>query len=111
MTGTADTESVEFKKIYKLDVVVVPPNKNMIRVDHPDVVYKTEREKFDAVVQEIAECHERGQPVLVGTMSVEKSEQRLEAAQEEGRQAQRAERRSTTRPRPTSSPRPAASGR
>jgi len=74
MTGTADTEAVEFKKIYKLDVVVIPPNKPMIRVDYPDVVYKTEREKFQAVVEQVAECHERGQPVLVGTVSVEKSE-------------------------------------
>ncbi len=74
MTGTADTESVEFKNIYKLDVIVVPPNKIMVRTDHPDVVYKTEREKFEAVADEIVECHERGQPVLVGTVSVEKSE-------------------------------------
>jgi preprotein translocase SecA subunit len=74
MTGTADTESVEFKKIYNLDVVVIPPNKPMIRVDHPDVVYKTEREKFNAVLDDIAECYSRGQPVLVGTISVEKSE-------------------------------------
>ncbi len=74
MTGTADTESVEFKNIYKLDVVVVPPNKKMIRTDHPDVVYKTEREKFNAAIDEIVDCHERGQPVLVGTVSVEKSE-------------------------------------
>src|SRR5881398_2507536 len=74
MTGTADTEAVEFKKIYKLDVVVMPPNKPMRRVDHPDVVYKSEREKFGAVVEEIKECHTKGQPVLVGTTSVEKSE-------------------------------------
>jgi preprotein translocase SecA subunit len=74
MTGTADTEAVEFKKIYKLDVVVMPPNKPMRRVDEPDVVYKSEREKFDAVVEEIQACHEKGQPVLVGTTSVEKSE-------------------------------------
>src|SRR5262249_16453446 len=74
MTGTADTEAVEFKNIYKLDVVVVPPNKTMIRIDNPDVVYKSEREKFDAVIEEVADCHERGQPVLVGTVSVEKSE-------------------------------------
>jgi len=74
MTGTADTEAVEFKGTYKLDVVVVPPNKTMHRTDHADLVYKSEREKLDAVVQEIAECHERGQPVLVGTTSVEKSE-------------------------------------
>src|SRR5213594_3351093 len=74
MTGTADTEAVEFRKIYKLDVVVMPPNKPMRRVDHPDVVYKSEREKFAAVVEEIKECHAKGQPVLVGTTSVEKSE-------------------------------------
>jgi preprotein translocase SecA subunit len=74
MTGTADTESVEFQKIYKLDVVVMPPNKKMQREDFADVVYKSEREKFNAVVEEIKECHEKGQPVLVGTTSVEKSE-------------------------------------
>ena len=74
MTGTADTEAVEFKKIYDLDVVVIPPNRPMVRVDHPDVVYKTEREKFEAVIADILDCHQRGQPVLVGTISVEKSE-------------------------------------
>ena len=74
MTGTADTESVEFKKIYSLDVMVMPPNRQMARIDHPDVVYKTEREKFEAVITDIVDCHERGQPVLVGTVSVEKSE-------------------------------------
>ncbi len=74
MTGTADTEAVEFKKIYSLDVVVIPPNKPMARKDYPDVVYKSEREKFNAVIEDIAECNERGQPVLVGTVSVEKSE-------------------------------------
>src|SRR5207245_6300454 len=73
-TGTADTHAVEFQKIYKLEVVVIPPNKAMRRVDSPDVVYKSEREKFAAVVEEIKECHEKGQPVLVGTTSVEKSE-------------------------------------
>ncbi len=93
MTGTADTEAVEFKKIYKLDVVVVPPNKQMRRIDHPDVVYKSEREKFDAVVEQIAECHERGQPVLVGTMSVEKSERLSKMLKKTRHQAQRAERR------------------
>ncbi len=74
MTGTADTEAAEFDKIYKLDVVVVPTNRDMIRKDEHDVVYRTEREKFDAVVEEIAEKHELGQPVLVGTISIEKSE-------------------------------------
>ena len=74
MTGTADTESVEFKNIYKLDVIVAPPNKPMSRTDYADVVYKTEREKFEAVIDEIVEAHDRGQPLLVGTVSVEKSE-------------------------------------
>ena len=74
MTGTADTEATEFKKIYKLDVVVIPTHRNMIRIDHPDVVYRTENEKFDAVVQEIEERHKKGQPSLVGTTSVAKSE-------------------------------------
>ncbi len=74
MTGTADTEAVEFREIYKLDVVVIPTNKPMIREDHNDLVYKSEAEKFDAVIEEIRDCHERGQPVLVGTVSIEKSE-------------------------------------
>jgi preprotein translocase subunit SecA len=74
MTGTADTEASEFEKIYKLDVVVIPTNMPMIRIDEHDVVYRTEREKFDAVVEEIAEKNEKGQPVLVGTISIEKSE-------------------------------------
>jgi preprotein translocase subunit SecA len=74
MTGTADTEASEFDKIYKLDVVVIPTNRTMVRKDEHDVVYRTEREKFDAVVEEIAEKSEKGQPVLVGTISIEKSE-------------------------------------
>ncbi|RMG67589.1 MAG: preprotein translocase subunit SecA, partial [Nitrospirae bacterium] len=74
MTGTADTEAEEFAKIYNLDVVVIPTNKPMIRVDHPDMIYKTEKAKFRAVIKEIEECHKRGQPVLVGTISIEKSE-------------------------------------
>jgi preprotein translocase subunit SecA len=74
MTGTADTEAAEFSKIYNLEVMVIPPNKRMIRADHSDVVYRTEREKFNAIVEEIIECHKRGQPVLVGTISIEKSE-------------------------------------
>jgi preprotein translocase subunit SecA len=74
MTGTADTEAVEFKEIYHLDVSVIPTNQPMIRIDNHDVVYKTEDEKFDAVIEEIQDCHERGQPVLVGTVSIEKSE-------------------------------------
>ena len=74
MTGTAATEEQEFKKIYGLDVVVIPTNKPMVRRDMPDVVYKTEQAKFRAVVDEIAARHAQGQPVLVGTISIEKSE-------------------------------------
>jgi preprotein translocase subunit SecA len=85
MTGTAETEAAEFSKIYNLDVVVIPTNRNLIRKEHPDVVYRTEKEKFNAVVNGIMQeddsfangirhYHERGQPVLVGTISIEKSE-------------------------------------
>jgi len=74
MTGTADTEAPEFAKIYDLDVLVVPTNRPMIREDLPDVVYKTEREKFGAVIEEICRRHEKGQPMLVGTISIETSE-------------------------------------
>ncbi|MCL5023856.1 MAG: preprotein translocase subunit SecA [Nitrospirae bacterium] len=74
MTGTADTEAEEFAKIYNLDVLVIPTNKPMIRLDHPDVIYKTETAKFNAAIGEIEELHRKGQPVLVGTISIEKSE-------------------------------------
>jgi preprotein translocase subunit SecA len=74
MTGTAATEEEEFRKIYGLDVVVVPTHKPMIRHDFPDAIYRTEQGKFTASVEEIVECYERGQPVLVGTISIEKSE-------------------------------------
>jgi preprotein translocase subunit SecA len=74
MTGTADTEAAEFKKIYALDVVVVPTNRPMIRTDFPDVIYKTRREKFEAAIDEIRELHAKGQPVLVGTVSIDVSE-------------------------------------
>src|SRR5437588_2023635 len=74
MTGTADTEAEEFAKIYKLDVVVIPPNRTLRRVENPDLVYRTEREKWDAIVTEIIEEHAKGRPVLVGTVSIEKSE-------------------------------------
>ena len=73
MTGTADTEATEFHETYKLSVIQTPTNKPMVRIDNQDVVYKTEREKFTAAIAEILECHETGQPVLVGTTSVEKS--------------------------------------
>ncbi len=75
MTGTAMTESQEFNEIYALDVVEIPTNKPMIRQDNSDIIYKTEAIKFDAIVKLIKECHEKGQPVLVGTISIEKSEQ------------------------------------
>ena len=74
MTGTADTEAAEFHAIYKLDVVVVPTNQHLIRLEYPDVIYRTEAEKLQAVSEEIQELHHEGQPVLVGTISIEKSE-------------------------------------
>jgi preprotein translocase subunit SecA len=74
MTGTADTEAYEFQEIYGLETVVIPPNKPTIRKDELDLVYKTNKEKFEAVIQDIRDCHERGQPVLVGTTSIENSE-------------------------------------
>ncbi|MGQ9608024.1 MAG: preprotein translocase subunit SecA [bacterium] len=74
MTGTAETEAAEFAEIYKLDVVVIPTNKPMIREDYPDVIYKTEKEKFDAIINEIMELYKIGRPVLVGTRSIETSE-------------------------------------
>lgn len=74
MTGTADTEAEEFKKIYDLGVIVIPPNRTIVRDDQDDLVYKNERGKFKAVVEEIRRAHEKGQPVLVGTVSVEKSQ-------------------------------------
>ena len=92
MTGTADTEAAEFAKIYNLDVNVVPTNRTMIRLDYADVVYRTEKEKFAAIVEEIKECHERGQPVLVGTISIEKSERLAGYLEPERRQTQRAQR-------------------
>jgi len=74
MTGTAKTEEAEFNAIYNLDIIEVPTNKPMIRVDHPDVVYKNENGKYRAIIEQIKKCHEKGQPVLVGTVSIEKSE-------------------------------------
>ena len=74
MTGTADTEAVEFKKIYNLDVVVTPTNKSLIRANYSDVIYRTEKEKLRAVINEIEELYKKGRPVLVGTLSIDKSE-------------------------------------
>ena len=84
MTGTAETEAEEFKKIYNLDVVVIPTNKPMIRIDYPDVVYKTEKEKFKAVVEEIKKLYQIGRPVLVGTTSIEKNEKLSAILRKEG---------------------------
>jgi preprotein translocase subunit SecA len=84
MTGTADTEAEEFHKIYKLDVTVIPTNRPLLRPDFPDVVYKTEGEKFNAVIEEIKELTAKGQPVLVGTISIEKSEVLAELLRKQG---------------------------
>ncbi len=84
MTGTAETEATEFENIYKLDVVVIPTNKKMLRLENPDVVFRTEKEKYFAVADEIQKLAEKGQPVLVGTTSVEKSERLSELLKKKG---------------------------
>lgn len=78
MTGTADTEASEFAEIYKLEVISIPTNRDIQRLDDEDVVYRTKQEKYNAIVEDIKECHERGQPILVGTVSIEKSEELAE---------------------------------
>jgi preprotein translocase subunit SecA len=84
MTGTAETEAAEFEKIYKLEIVVIPTNKPMLRIENSDIVYRTEKEKYTAVADSIAELHESGQPVLVGTTSIEKSERLSTILQRKG---------------------------
>ena len=84
MTGTADTEAAEFNEIYKLDVVIMPTNKPMIRIDQADVIYKTGKEKFLAVIEDIVASHETGQPVLVGTITIEDSEKLSELLKKRG---------------------------
>jgi preprotein translocase subunit SecA len=84
MTGTAETEAAEFEKIYKLEIVVIPTNKPMLRLENPDVVYRTEKEKYKAVADDIAILHEKKQPVLVGTVSIEKSERLSAILQRKG---------------------------
>jgi preprotein translocase subunit SecA len=84
MTGTADTEAVEFKKIYSLEVMVIPTDKPMIRTDFSDVIYKTRREKYNAAIDEIVELHRNGQPVLVGTISIDVSEQVSDSLKKRG---------------------------
>ncbi len=84
MTGTAETEAAEFEKIYKLEIVVIPTNKPLLRLENSDVVFRTEKEKYNAVADNIAELHEKGQPVLVGTTSIEKSERLSAILQKKG---------------------------
>ena len=84
MTGTAETEAAEFDNIYKLDVVVIPTNKQMLRIENPDIVYRTEKEKYFAAADEIQQLAEKGQPVLVGTTSVEKSERLSDLLKKKG---------------------------
>ncbi len=84
MTGTAETEATEFDKVYRLEVMVIPTNRVLLRLEHPDVVYRTEREKYFAAADEIQKLHETGQPVLVGTTSIEKSERLSELLKKKG---------------------------
>ncbi len=84
MTGTADTEAVEFKKIYNLDVMVIPTNRELIRTNYADVVYRSEKEKFKAAISEIEELYKKGKPVLVGTLSIDKSERVSEVLKRKG---------------------------
>jgi preprotein translocase subunit SecA len=84
MTGTAETEAAEFEKIYKLEIVVIPTNKPLLRIENPDVVYRTEKEKFKAAAEDIAQLNEKQQPVLVGTVSIEKSERLSAILQRKG---------------------------
>ena len=84
MTGTAETEAAEFEKIYKLEIVVIPTNKPLLRVENPDVVFRTEKEKFKAAAEDIGQLHEQQQPVLVGTVSIEKSERLSAILQRKG---------------------------
>ncbi|GAB1457452.1 hypothetical protein MASR2M48_27600 [Spirochaetota bacterium] len=98
MTGTAETESVEFQKIYELDVIVIPTNRPVARLDEDDLVFLNESEKFDAICDEIAEAHAKGQPMLVGTVSIDKSE-RLSAAADKTRHKARGTQRQEPRQR------------
>ncbi|MBR3046449.1 MAG: preprotein translocase subunit SecA [Oscillospiraceae bacterium] len=84
MTGTAMTEEDEFREIYKLDVISIPTNRPVIRIDHPDLIFRTEKAKYNAIINQIIECHEKGQPVLVGTVSIDKSEKLSEMLKRRG---------------------------
>ena len=110
MTGTADTEAYEFQEIYGLETVVIPPNKPTIRKDELDLIYKTAREKYEAVIEDIRDCHERGQPVLVGTTSIENSELIAEPARARPSCRTRCSTPSSTPRRPRSWRRPGRPG-
>ena len=110
MTGTAMTEAEEFHKIYKLEVVAIPTHRDMIREDEPDLVFRDEKAKFNAVIEEIVEMQEAGRPVLVGTVSVEKSEILSTLLKRRGDRRTRPSTPSSTRRNPGSSPRPAGPG-
>ena len=107
MTGTAMTEAEEFHKIYKLEVVAIPTHRPMIRDDEADLVYRNEKGKFNALIDEIVEMQEAGRPVLVGTVSVEKSEKLSDDAQAARHQARGPERQVPREGGAASSPRPA----
>ena len=92
MTGTALTEEEEFGTIYNLDIIEIPTNRPIARIDDPDVVYKTEAAKYRAVIAQIKECHAKGQPVLVGTVSIEKNELLSKLLTSEGIKHNRAQR-------------------
>ena len=109
MTGTAYTEAGEFAHTYDISVVPIPTNRPMVRADQPDLIYKTEDAKYDAVVNDLFERHETGQPVLVGTISVEQSEKLSRLLEKKRCAARRCSTRSSTSGRQTSSPRPGSS--
>ena len=109
MTGTAMTEQEEFSEIYKLDVVEIPTNRPMIREDCADMVYKTQKAKFDAVIEDIVEHHQKGQPVLVGTITIEKSEM-LSKMLKQRASSTKCSMPNTTKKKPRSSRRRAARG-
>ncbi len=109
MTGTALTEEQEFQQIYGMDVVEIPTNRPMIRIDHPDVIYKTAAAKYNAIIEQILECHERRQPVLVGTISIEKSELLGKMLKKAQSPVQYPQRKNTMKKRRRSSRRPGGS--
>ena len=111
MTGTAETEAPEFKKIYDLDVLVIPTHRAMIRKDMADLIYKTQKEKYDAAIKEIIQLHRKGQPVLVGTISIDVSEDSEQTAQEKRACPTMCSTPNTTKRKQKSWPMPARKGR